>query len=321
MPKTTKDKKIALIGSGNIGGTIALLMALQDMGEIVLLDIEEGLPKGKSLDIEESLCLVGSNAVIKGSNTYKDIEGADLVIVTAGIPRKPGMSRDDLLSINTKIIQEAGSQIKIHAPDAFVIVVTNPLDAMVWVMQQSTGFSPQKVIGMAGVLDGARMRTFLAEELNVSSEDITTLVLGGHGDTMVPLSRYTTVGGIPLPELVKMGWITEKRIDEIIDRTRNGGGEIINLLKTGSAFYAPALSVLSIVKAYLNNTKKLLPCAAWCQGEYGLHNIYVGVPVIIGRGGVERIVEVPLTDAENALLQTSAEAVKKLIDDVKKLIA
>ncbi|OYX95933.1 MAG: malate dehydrogenase, partial [Sphingobacteriia bacterium 35-40-5] len=249
---------------------MALLMALQDMGEIILLDVAEGIPQGKSLDIEESLCLIGSNAVIKGSNDYQDIEDADLVIVTAGIPRKPGMSRDDLLAINTKIIQDVGLQLKTHTPNAFVIVVTNPLDAMVWVMQQATGFSPQKVVGMAGVLDGARLRTFLAAELNVSSEDVTTLVLGGHGDTMVPLSRYTTVGGIPLPELVKMGWITQNRIDEIIERTRNGGAEIVNLLKTGSAFYAPALSVLSIVHAYLNNTKKILACAAWCQGEYGL---------------------------------------------------
>ncbi len=321
MLKKTKDKKIALIGSGNIGGTIALLMGLQDMGEIILLDVAEGIPQGKSLDIQESLCLVGSNAVVRGSNNYQDIENADLVIVTAGIPRKPGMSRDDLLAINTKIIQDVGLQLKTHTPDAFVIVVTNPLDVMVWVMQQATGFSPQKVVGMAGTLDGARLRTFLAEELNVSSEDVTTLVLGGHGDTMVPLSRYTTVGGIPLPELVKMGWITQKRIDEIIERTRNGGGEIVNLLKTGSAFYAPALSVLSIVHAYLNNTKKILACAAWCQGEYGLKDIYVGVPVVIGRNGVERILEIPLTKAENDLLQASADAVKTLINDVKKLRA
>ncbi|MBS0186001.1 MAG: malate dehydrogenase [Proteobacteria bacterium] len=316
-----KDKKIALIGAGNIGGTMALLMGLQDMGEIVLLDVAEGIPQGKSLDIEESLCLTGSNAVIKGSNTYEDIKNADLVIVTAGIPRKPGMSRDDLLNINAKIIEEIGFKLKTYTPNAFVIVVTNPLDAMVWVMQKATGFSPQKVVGMAGVLDGARMRTFLAQELNVSSEDITTLVLGGHGDTMVLLSRFTSVGGIPLPDLIKMGWITQKRIDEIIERTRNGGGEIVNLLKTGSAFYAPALSVLNIVKAYLNNTKKILPCAAWCQGEYGLKDIYVGVPVIIGKNGVERIIEIPLTETETALLHTSAETVKKLIEDVKKLRA
>lgn len=320
MPKLTKDKKIALIGAGNIGGTLGLLMGLQDMGDIILLDISEGIPQGKSLDIQESLCLIGSNSTVKGSNRYKDIEDADLVIVTAGIPRKPGMSRDDLLTINAKIIQDVGVQIKTYAPNAFVIVVTNPLDVMVWIMQQSTKFPPKKVIGMAGVLDGARMRTFLAEELNVSSEDITTLVLGGHGDTMVPLSRYTSIGGIPLPELVNMGWITQKRIDEIIERTRKGGGEIVNLLKTGSAFYAPALSILTTVKAYLNNTKKILPCAAWCQGEYGLKDIYVGVPVIIGQEGVERILEIPLTEEETSLLHASAEAVRILIQDVKTLM-
>ena len=316
----TYRKKIALIGAGNIGGTTALLLGLQNMGEIILLDIMEGLPQGKALDIQESLCLMGSTGLVRGGNTYQDIKDADVVIVTAGIPRKPGMSRDDLILINTKIIQDVAQNIKSYAPNAFIIVVTNPLDAMVWVMQQTSECPFEKVVGMAGVLDSARMRTFLAEALNISCDDITACVLGGHGDTMVPLPRYTTVGGIPLPDLVTMGLISGQKVDEIVERTRNGGGEIVNLLKTGSAFYAPALSIITMVKAYLNNQKKLLSCAAWCQGEYGLTNVYVGVPVIIGQKGVERILELPLTQEEHILLLKSADSVKKLIEEIKKIV-
>lgn len=315
----TNRPKIALIGAGNIGGTLALLLGMQEIGDIVLIDISEGIPQGKSLDISQSYSLTCSDTLLSGSNDYSTLKGSDVIIVTAGIPRKPGMSRDDLLSINAKVIKNVGSHIKTYAPNAFVIVVTNPLDAMVWVMKQATGFSANKVVGMGGILDSARMRTFLAKELNVSVEDVTTFVLGGHGDTMVPLPRYTTIGGIPLPDLVKMNWITDKRINEIVDRTSNGGGEIVNLLKTGSAFYAPALSAMAMAESYLKDKKRLLPCAAWCQGEYGLHDIYVGVPVIIGKNGVERIIELPLTKEEQDLLNKSADAVQKLIGEVSKL--
>lgn len=311
--------KIALVGAGNIGGTLALLLGMQELGEVVLIDVSEGIPQGKSLDISQSLSLSSADTPLSGSNDYKALKDSDVIIVTAGIPRKPGMSRDDLLSINAKVIKEVGSQIKTHAPNAFVIVVTNPLDAMVWVMKEATGFSPYKVVGMGGILDSARMRTFLADALNVSVEDVTTFVLGGHGDSMVPLPRYTTVGGIPLPDLVKMNLITDQHIQEIVERTRNGGGEIVNLLKTGSAFYAPAFSAITMAESYLKDKKRLLPCAAWCQGEYGFHDIYVGVPVIIGKSGIERILELPLTQTEKELLNKSANSVKKLIDEVIKL--
>lgn len=312
--------KIGLVGAGNIGGTLAFLLALQEIGDIILLDQEEGVARGKSLDIQQSLCLMGSNVKVTGSANYKDLENANVIVVTAGVPRKAGMSRDDLLAINTKVMQEVGWEIKKYAPHAFVIVVTNPLDAMVSVMQEATQFLPQKVVGMAGVLDSARMRTFLAEELNISSEDITTFVLGGHGDTMVPLSQYTTVNGIPLANFVEKGFLSQKRLDEIIQRTRSGGGEIVGLLKTGSAFYAPAVSVFTMIKTYLNDTKKLLPCAAWCQGEYGLNDIYVGVPVIIGQQGVESIIEVPLTDTEKKLFEISVQSVRDLVKEVKNLM-
>ena len=310
--------KIALVGAGNIGGTLALLLGMREIGEVVLIDISEGIPQGKSLDIAQSFSLSGSDTLLSGSNDYAALKDSDVVIVTAGIPRKPGMSRDDLLSINAKVIKDVGSHIKTYAPHAFVIVVTNPLDAMVWVMKQATGFPAHMVVGMGGILDSTRMRTFLAKELNVSIEDVTTFVLGGHGDTMVPLPRYTTVGGIPLPDLVKMKWITEQRINEIVDRTRNGGGEIVNLLKTGSAFYAPAFSAITMAESYLKDKKRLLPCAAWCTGEYGFRDVYVGVPVIIGKNGIERILELPLTPGEQELLTKSANAVEKLIEEVKK---
>jgi malate dehydrogenase len=312
-----RRNKIALIGAGNIGGTLAHLIGLKELGDVVLFDVSEGLPQGKALDLAESSPIEGFDSNLKGANDYKDIEGADVVIVTAGVPRKPGMSRDDLLNINTNIISTVAEGIKKYAPNAFVIVITNPLDAMVWVMREKTGFSANKVVGMAGVLDSARFRYFLAEEFNVSVEDITAFVLGGHGDTMVPLVRYSTVAGIPLPDLVKMGWTTQEKLDKIVQRTRDGGAEIVNLLKTGSAFYAPASAAVQMAESYIKDKKRVLPCAAQLNGEYGLKNIYVGVPVIIGKGGVEKIVEIELNADEKAMLDKSVEAVKGLIEAIK----
>jgi malate dehydrogenase len=310
-------KKIALIGSGNIGGTLAHLIGLKELGDIVLFDISDGMPQGKALDIAQSSTIEGFDAAIAGANDYKDIAGADVVIVTAGIPRKPGMSRDDLVNTNTTIIKSVAAGIKEHAPNAFVIVITNPLDAMVWVMREASGLPHNKVVGMAGVLDSARFRYFLAEEFKVSVEDVTAFVLGGHGDTMVPLVRYSTVAGIPLPDLVKMGWTTKERLDEIVQRTRDGGAEIVSLLKTGSAFYAPASAGVAMAESYLKDKKRILPCAVYLKGEYGINDLYVGAPVIIGAGGVEKIVEIELDSEEKAALNKSADAVRGLIAGIK----
>ncbi|MBM3522939.1 MAG: malate dehydrogenase, partial [Alphaproteobacteria bacterium] len=312
--------KIALVGAGQIGGTLALLAGLKELGDIVLLDIPdaEGVAKGKSLDIAEASPVEGFDAAYKGTSNYADIAGADVVIVTAGVPRKPGMSRDDLIGINTKVMQAVGTGIKANAPNAFVIVITNPLDAMVGVMKDVTGFAASKVVGMAGVLDSARFRHFLAEEFKVSVEDVTAFVLGGHGDTMVPLLRYSTVAGIPVPDLIKMGWSTNERMDKIVQRTRDGGAEIVNLLKTGSAFYAPASSAIAMAESYLRDKRRLLPCAAYLTGQYGVSGMYVGVPVIIGKGGVEKIVEITLDTEEKKMFDHSVNAVKGLVEATKK---
>jgi malate dehydrogenase len=309
--------KIALIGAGQIGGTLALLAAQKELGDVVLFDIAEGMPAGKALDLAETAPVEGFNAALGGTNDYAGIEGADVVIVTAGIPRKPGMSRDDLIATNAAVIKSVGENIKKYSPDAFVIVITNPLDAMVWAMQKVTGLDPAKVVGMAGVLDSARFRYFLAEEFKVSVEDVTAFVLGGHGDTMVPLVRYSTVGGIPLPDLVKMGWTTQERLDQIVQRTRDGGAEIVALLKSGSAFYAPAASAIQMAESYLKDQRRLLPCAAHLTGQYGVSDLYVGVPTIIGQGGVEKIVEITLAPDEQAMFDKSVAAVRSLCDAVK----
>src|ERR1700704_1433231 len=311
--------KIALVGAGQIGGTLALLAGLKELGDVVLFDIVDGVPQGKALDIVQGSPIEGYDATITGANDYAAIKGADVVIVTAGVPRKPGMSRDDLIGINTKVVGEVGAAIKQHCPQAFVITITNPLDAMVWVMKEATGFPANRVVGMAGVLDSARFRYFLAEEFNVSVEDVTAFVLGGHGDTMVPLIRYSTVAGIPLPDLVRMGWSTQARIDEIVERTRNGGAEIVNLLKTGSAFYAPASSAIAMAESYLRDKKRVVPCAAYLNGEYGVKDLYVGVPAVIGAKGVERIVEIELNGAERSMFDKSVESVRSLVDACIKI--
>ena len=312
-------KKIALIGGGQIGGTLAHLVALKELGDVVIFDIAEGLPQGKALDLSQSGPVDGFNASLKGTNNYADIKGADVVIVTAGVPRKPGMSRDDLIGINLKVMAAVGEGIKANCPNAFVICITNPLDAMVWALQKLSGVKPEKIIGMAGVLDSARFRHFLAEEMKVSVEDVDAFVLGGHGDTMVPMPRFSTVAGVALPELVKMGWIKQDRLDQIVDRTRNGGAEIVGLLKTGSAFYAPATSAVAMAESYLKDQKRVLPCAVHVDGPYGIKDLYVGLPVVIGEGGVERIVELELTADEKAQLMKSADSVKGLIEACKKL--
>src|SRR5438034_1912579 len=290
--------KIALIGAGQIGGTLALLAGLKELGDVVLFDVVEGVPQGKALDIVQGSSIEGYDAAITGTNDYADIKGADVVIVTAGVPRKPGMSRDDLIGINTKVVGEVGAAIRAHCPQAFVITITNPLDAMVWVMKEASGLPPNRVVGMAGVLDSARLRYFLAQEFKVSVEDVSAFVLGGHGDTMVPLARFATVAGIPLPELIKMGWTTRERVEQIMQRTRDGGAEIVNFLKTGSAFYAPASAAIAMAESYLRDKKRVLPCAAWLNGEYGVRDLYVGVPVVLGQKGVERVVEIELTSPE-----------------------
>jgi malate dehydrogenase len=313
--------KIALIGAGNIGGTLAHLIGLKELGDVVLFDIIEGVPQGKSLDIAQSSPVDAFNCAYKGANDYADIAGADVVIVTAGVPRKPGMSRDDLIGINAKVMKAVGEGIKAHAPDAFVVCITNPLDAMVWALREVSGLPPHKVVGMAGVLDSARFRYFLAEEFKVSVEDVTAFVLGGHGDTMVPLIRYSTVAGIPVPDLVRMGWSTDERVAKIVQRTRDGGAEIVGLLKTGSAFYAPAASAVQMAESYLKDQKRVLPCAAYCNGQYGVDGLYVGVPVVIGAGGVERIVEIQLDAGEKAAFDKSVDAVRKLIGVTKGLMA
>lgn len=316
---TMTRHKIALIGAGQIGGTLAHLIGLKQLGDVVLFDIAEGIPQGKSLDLAQSSPVDGFDVCFTGVNSYEGIEGADVCIVTAGVPRKPGMSRDDLLSINLKVMEQVGAGIKKYAPNAFVICITNPLDAMVWALQKTCGLSKQMVVGMAGVLDSSRFRFFLADEFNVSVEDVTAFVLGGHGDTMVPLPRYSTVAGIPLPDLVKMGWTTQAHIDEIVERTRNGGAEIVNLLKTGSAFYAPAASAIAMAESYLLDKKRVLPCAAWLNGEYGIKDLYVGVPVVLGSKGVERIVEIDLTSAERDAFEKSAASVQTLVDACTKI--
>jgi malate dehydrogenase len=311
--------KIALIGSGQIGGTLAHLIGLRELGDVVMFDIAEGIPQGKSLDIAESAPVDGFDSRMSGTNSYDAIEGASVCIVTAGVPRKPGMSRDDLLGINLKVMEQVGNGLRKYAPNAFVICITNPLDAMVWALQKYSGLPRNMVVGMAGVLDSARFRYFLADEFNVSVEDVTAFVLGGHGDTMVPLIRYSTVAGIPLPDLIKMGWTTEKRLDDIVVRTRNGGAEIVNLLKTGSAFYAPASSAIAMAESFLKDKKRVLPCAAWLSGEYGVKDMYVGVPVVIGSKGVERVVEIDLTSAEREMFDKSAISVQQLVDACKKI--
>jgi malate dehydrogenase len=310
-------KKIALIGAGQIGGTLAHLAGLKELGDVFLFDILEGTPQGKSLDLAESSPVEGFDAKLTGVNDYAGIAGADVVIVTAGVPRKPGMSRDDLLGINLKVMDAVGKGIKDHAPDAFVICITNPLDAMVWALQKASGLPANKVVGMAGVLDSARFRYFLASEFDVSVEDVTAFVLGGHGDDMVPLVRYSTVAGIPLPDLVKMGWTTHERIDAIVDRTRKGGGEIVNLLKTGSAFYAPASSAIAMAESYLRDKKRVLPCAAYLDGEYDVHGMYVGVPVVIGEKGVERILEIEMSKDERDMFAKSVASVQTLVEACK----
>ncbi len=311
--------KIALIGAGQIGGTLAHLAALKELGDVVLFDIAEGTPQGKALDIAESAPVDGFDATLKGTNSYQDIAGADVCIVTAGIARKPGMSRDDLLGINLKVMKSVGEGISAHAPNAFVICITNPLDAMVWALREFSGLPHAKVCGMAGVLDSARFRHFLADEFKVSVKDVTAFVLGGHGDTMVPLERYSTVAGIPLPDLVAMGWTTQEKLDSIVQRTRDGGAEIVALLKTGSAFYAPAASAIEMAEAYLKDQKRVLPCAAALDGQYGLSDIYVGVPTVIGAGGIERVVEIALDETEKAMFDKSVAAVRGLVDACKAI--
>ena len=311
--------KIALIGGGQIGGTLAHLIGLKELGDVVMFDGVDGLPQGTSLEIAQLGPVEGFDARFRGTNSYADIEGADVVIVTAGVARKPGMSRDDLLGINLKVMSQVGEGIRNHAPEAFVICITNPLDAMVWALRQFCGLPHHKVVGMAGVLDSARFRHFLAEELNVSVEDVTAFVLGGHGDTMVPMPRFSTVQGIPLPELVRMGWISQARLDALTQRTRDGGAEIVGLLKTGSAFYAPASSAIAMAESYLRDKKRVLPCAAYVDGKYGLKDLYVGVPVVIGAGGVERIVELQLDATERTMFDKSVDSVRGLIDACRKL--
>ena len=311
--------KIALIGAGQIGGTLAHLVGLKELGDVVLFDIAEGIPQGKALDIAESSPVDGFDARFSGANSYDALEGADVCIVTAGVPRKPGMSRDDLLSINLKVMEQVGAGIKKYAPNAFVICITNPLDAMVWALQKASGLPKTHVVGMAGVLDSARFRYFLADEFNVSVEDVTAFVLGGHGDTMVPLTRYSTVAGIPLPDLVKLGWTTQARLDTIVQRTRDGGAEIVNLLKTGSAFYAPATSAIAMAESYLRDKKRVIPCAAHLNGEYGVRDLYVGVPTVIGAKGVERVVEIELNPVERDMFDKSLASVQSLVEACKKI--
>ena len=313
--------RIGLVGAGNIGGTLAHLAGLKELGDVVLFDIVEGMPQGKALDLVESSPIEGFDALISGAGSYEALEGCDVVIVTAGVARKPGMSRDDLVGINTKVMGSVGDGLKRYCPDAFVICITNPLDAMVAVLQGVTGFAPNKVVGMAGVLDTARFRYFLAEEFGVSVEDVTAFVLGGHGDSMVPMVNYSAVAGIPVPDLVAMGWTTEQRVADIVQRTRDGGAEIVNLLKTGSAFYAPASAAIQMAESYLKDKKRVLPCAAWLDGEYGVNGLYVGVPAVIGAGGVERIVEIRLSGADRAAFDDSVAAVKELVEVAERMRA
>lgn len=312
-------RKIALVGSGNIGGTLAHLAAFKGLGDVVLIDIAEGIPQGKALDLSQAMAVDGIDARIEGSNDYASLKDSDVVIVTAGVARKPGMSRDDLLLINSGVIRTVATNIKKYCPNAFVIVVTNPLDVMVWVMREESGLPHNKVVGMAGILDSGRYKHFISEAMGVSSHDIQAFVLGGHGDTMVPLPRYTTISGIPLTTWVERGAISQSKVDEIVDRTRNGGAEIVNLLKTGSAFYAPAASAIAMAESYLQDQKRILPCAAWLTGEYGVKDLYVGVPVVIGQNGVEKVVELELTAEEKDGFTKSVTAVRTLVSDVQKI--
>lgn len=312
-------KKIALVGSGNIGGTLAHLIGLKELGDVSMFDIADGIPQGKALDIAQSTPVEGVDGAYSGGKDYSVIKGADVVIVTAGVPRKPGMSRDDLLAINLKVMSQVGAGIKKYAKNAFVICITNPLDAMVWALREYSGLPHNKVVGMAGVLDSARFRYFLSEEFKVSVEDVTAFVLGGHGDTMVPLTRYSTIGGIPLPDLVEMGWTSQDKIDAIVQRTRDGGAEVVSLLKTGSAFYAPAAAAIQMADAYLKDKRRLLPCAAHLSGEYGIDDLYVGVPVIIGANGVEKVVEINLQGEEKEGFASSVDAVRGLVDACKQI--
>ena len=312
-------KKIALIGAGMIGGTLAHLAAMREMGDIVLFDIADGIPQGKALDLAQAGPVEGYDVALKGSNDYADIAGAAVCIVTAGVARKPGMSRDDLRGINLKVMKAVGEGIKAHAPNAFVICITNPLDAMVWALREFSGLPHNMVVGMAGVLDSARFRHFLAEEFGVSVEDVTAFVLGGHGDTMVPIVEYSTVAGIPIPDLIKMGWSSQEKIDAIVKRTRGGGGEIVALLGTGSAYYAPATSAIAMAESYLKDKKRVLPAAANLTGQYGVDNLYVGVPIVIGAGGVEKIVEIELNEEAKANFQVSVDAVKELLVACKQI--
>jgi len=316
-----KRNKIALVGGGNIGGTVAHLCGLKNLGDVIILDRGSGVAAGKALDIEQSSTVENYDSRMTGTAEYKDIAGADVVIITAGVPRQPGMSRDDLLSVNVDVIKTVAQGVKEHAPNAFCIIVTNPLDAMVHAFQKESGLPANMVAGMAGVLDAARFKLFLAQEFNVSVEDVTALVMGGHGDTMVPLARYTTVAGIPLADLIKMGWTTQDKIDAIVDRTRNGGAEIVQLLQKGSAFYAPATSAVEMAEAFLFDRKRVLPCAAQLTGQYGVSDMYVGVPTIIGKGGIEKILEIELTSEEQAMFDHSVDAVKGLIDAINKMAA
>ena len=306
--------RIALIGAGQIGGTLAHLAGIRELGDVVLFDVVDGIPQGKALDLSQAAPIEGFKPTFKGVNEYAEIKDADVVIVTAGVPRKPGMSRDDLIEINLKVMEQVGAGLRKYAPEAFVICVTNPLDAMVWALQKTTGLPRNKVVGMAGILDAARFRYFLSEEFDVSPEDITAMVLGGHGDTMVPLIRYSTVAGIPLPDLVRLRWITQKRLEEIVQRTRDGGAEIVGLLKTGSAYYAPAAAALDMAESYLKDKKRVLPCAAYLNGEYGVKGLYAGVPVVISAKGVERVIELELTSAEQDAFMHSVASVKSLVE-------
>ncbi len=312
-------KKIALVGAGQIGGTLALLAGQYQLGDIVLIDISEGTPQGKALDLAESMPVLGFDAGYSGSNDYAAMKDADVVIVTAGVPRKPGMSRDDLIGINNGVMETVGQNIKQYCPNAFVIVITNPLDVMVGVVQRVSGLPPERVVGMAGVLDSARFRYFLAEAMNVSVEDVTAFVLGGHGDTMVPLVRYSTVAGIPLPDCVKLGMLTQEKLDQIVQRTRDGGAEIVALLKTGSAFYAPAVSAIEMARSYLQDKRRILPCAALLTGQYGVSGLYIGVPVMISAKGVEKIIEIKLNAEEQAMFDNSVQAVRDLVAIADKL--
>ena len=311
--------KIALIGSGQIGGTLALLAGLKDLGDVVLFDIVDGVPQGKALDIAEAAPVEGFDASFSGASDYSAIAGADVIIVTAGVPRKPGMSRDDLIGINLKVMKAVGEGIRAHAPDAFVICITNPLDAMVWALQKFSDLPANKIVGMAGVLDSARFRHFLAQEFKVSVEDVTAFVLGGHGDDMVPLVRYSTIAGVPLPDMIKLGWSTQEKLDAMVERTRKGGGEIVNLLKTGSAFYAPASSAIAMAESYLKDKRRVLPCAAHLDGAYGIKGMFIGVPVVIGAGGVEKVLEVEFDASEKAMFEKSVASVTALIDACKSV--